>query len=37
MLTHLPVNGDGSWATAQATETYGADVMLAEPGRTFEI
>ena len=37
MLTHLPVNGDGTWATAQAAETYGAQVQLAEPGRTYEV
>jgi ribonuclease BN (tRNA processing enzyme) len=37
MLTHLPVNGDGSWATDQAAETYGAEVGLAVPGRTYEV
>jgi len=37
MLTHLPVNGDGSWATTQALETFGAEVQLAAPGRTYEI
>jgi ribonuclease BN (tRNA processing enzyme) len=37
MLTHLPVNGDGSWATEQAAEAYGAEVLLAEPSRTYEI
>ena len=37
MLTHLPVNGDGSWAAVQASETFGSDVEVAEPGRTYEI
>ena len=37
MLTHLPVNGDGSWARDQAAEAYGAAVDLAEPGRTYDI
>lgn len=37
MLTHLPLDGDGSWATAQAAETYGAEVTLATPGRTYEV
>lgn len=37
MLTHLPVNGDGTWARDQAAETFGDDVELAEPQRTYEI
>jgi ribonuclease BN (tRNA processing enzyme) len=37
MLTHLPVNGDGTWARDQAAETFGADVELAEPQRTYEV
>jgi ribonuclease BN (tRNA processing enzyme) len=37
MLTHLPLDGDGSWATGQASETFGAEVKLAEPGRTYEL
>jgi ribonuclease BN (tRNA processing enzyme) len=36
MLTHLPVNGDGSWARDEAAETFGGDVELAEPGRSYE-
>jgi ribonuclease BN (tRNA processing enzyme) len=36
MLTHLPVNGDGSWARDEAAETFGAEVELAEPGRSYE-
>ena len=37
MLTHLPVNGDGAWATTTASEAFGGDVELAEPSRTYEI
>lgn len=37
MLTHLPVDGDGSWATTQAAEAYGREVALAVPGRTYEV
>jgi ribonuclease BN (tRNA processing enzyme) len=37
MLTHLPVNGDGSWARDEATEAYGADVEIAEPARSYEV
>jgi ribonuclease BN (tRNA processing enzyme) len=37
MLTHLPVNGDGTWALAAATEAFGATVELAEPGRSTEV
>lgn len=37
MLTHLPVDGDGSWATVLAAETYGRDVAVAEPRRTYEV
>jgi ribonuclease BN (tRNA processing enzyme) len=37
MLTHLPVNGDGAWATELAAETFGAEVELAMPGRTYEV
>jgi ribonuclease BN (tRNA processing enzyme) len=37
MLTHLPVNGDGSWAREEATATFGGDVELAEPQGTYEI
>jgi ribonuclease BN (tRNA processing enzyme) len=37
MLTHLPVDGDGSWATTQAAETFGAEVELASPGRTYRV
>jgi ribonuclease BN (tRNA processing enzyme) len=37
MLTHLPVNGDGSWARTTATESFAADVEIAEPSTTYEI
>ncbi len=37
VLTHLPVNGDGSWATALAAEAFGADVAIAEPSATYDI
>ncbi len=37
MLTHLPVNGDGSWARDEAGAEFGGEVELAEPQRTYEI
>ena len=37
MLTHLPVNGDGSWARTTATEAFEADVEIAEPSQTYEV
>ena len=37
MLTHLPVNGDGSWARTSASEAFGSDVDIAEPSQTYEI
>jgi len=37
MLTHLPLNGDGSWARDAAAETFGGGVELAEPQRSYEI
>jgi ribonuclease BN (tRNA processing enzyme) len=37
MLTHLPVDGDGAWATTLASEAFGADVELATPSRTSEV
>jgi ribonuclease BN (tRNA processing enzyme) len=37
MLTHLPVDGDGSWARTLASEAFGADVEVAEPAATYEI
>ncbi|MGH2444836.1 MAG: MBL fold metallo-hydrolase [Candidatus Limnocylindria bacterium] len=37
MLTHLPMDGDGSWARDQARETFGADVEIAQPSHTHEV
>jgi ribonuclease BN (tRNA processing enzyme) len=37
MLTHLPVDGDGSWARDAAAEAFGAEVEIAQPSRTYEI
>jgi ribonuclease BN (tRNA processing enzyme) len=37
MLTHLPVDGDGSWAATLASEAFGADVEIAEPSATYEL
>ena len=37
MLTHLPADGDGSWARVAASEAYRADAEIAEPARRYEI
>jgi ribonuclease BN (tRNA processing enzyme) len=37
LLTHLPVNGDGAWAQELASEAFGGEVEIAEPGRSYEI
>lgn len=38
VLTHLPVNGgDAEWARAAAEASYGSNVEIAEPDRTYEI
>jgi ribonuclease BN (tRNA processing enzyme) len=37
MLTHMPVNGDGSWARTTASESFGSEVEIAEPAQTYEI
>jgi hypothetical protein len=37
MLTHLPVDGDASWARERATAEFGSAVELAEPGRNYEV
>jgi hypothetical protein len=37
MLTHLPMDGDGSWALDEAKETFGGPVELATPGGTYSI
>jgi ribonuclease BN (tRNA processing enzyme) len=37
LLTHLPVNGDGSWATSAAAESFGGEVEVASPQHAYEI
>jgi ribonuclease BN (tRNA processing enzyme) len=37
MLTHMPVNGDGSWARTTASEAFESDVEIAEPSTAYEI
>jgi ribonuclease BN (tRNA processing enzyme) len=37
MLTHMPVNGDGSWARTTASESFGSEVEIADPTQTYEI
>jgi ribonuclease BN (tRNA processing enzyme) len=37
MLTHLPMDGDGSWARSTASEAFEADVEIAEPSGTYEV
>jgi ribonuclease BN (tRNA processing enzyme) len=37
MLTHLPMDGDGSWARTTASEAFEAEVEIAEPARSYEI
>ena len=37
LLTHLPVDGDGSWATNLAAEAFGGEVEIAEPAQSYEI
>jgi ribonuclease BN (tRNA processing enzyme) len=37
MLTHMPVNGDGSWARTTASESFASEVEIAEPSQTYEI
>ncbi len=37
ILTHLPVDGDGAWARTTASEAFGSEVEVAEPGRTYEV
>jgi ribonuclease BN (tRNA processing enzyme) len=37
MLTHLPADGDGSWARIAASDAYGAEVEIAEPAQTYEV
>jgi ribonuclease BN (tRNA processing enzyme) len=37
MLTHLPANGDGAWASELASEAFGGDVDIAVPQRSYDI
>jgi len=37
MLTHLPIDGDGAWASQAADDAFGGTVEVAEPQRTYEI
>jgi ribonuclease BN (tRNA processing enzyme) len=37
MLTHLPVNGDGSWAVDKAALAFEGPVELAVPGATHDV
>jgi ribonuclease BN (tRNA processing enzyme) len=37
MLTHMPVNGDGSWARTTASEAFEAEVEIAEPSTIYEV
>ncbi len=37
MLTHMPVNGDGSWARTTASDAFESEVEIAEPAQTYEI
>ncbi|MDQ3345531.1 MAG: MBL fold metallo-hydrolase [Chloroflexota bacterium] len=38
VLTHLPVNGDdATWARTDAATTFGSEVEIAEPSKTYEI
>jgi ribonuclease BN (tRNA processing enzyme) len=37
MLTHLPLDGDGSWARTMAADAFAGGVEIAEPTRTYEV
>jgi ribonuclease BN (tRNA processing enzyme) len=37
LLTHLPVDGDGSWATNLAAEAFGGEVEVAEPAKSYDV
>ena len=37
VLTHLPVDGDGSWALEAASGVFDGTIAVAEPGRTYEV
>jgi ribonuclease BN (tRNA processing enzyme) len=37
MLTHLPMDGDGSWARTLAAEAFAGEVEIAEPAQTYDV
>lgn len=37
LLTHLPIDGDGSWARIAASEAFGGEVEVAAPSQTYEV
>ena len=37
VLTHLPADGDGSWARDAAAQVFDGAIAVAEPGRTYEV
>lgn len=37
VLTHLPVDGDGSWARAAASAAFDGPIEVAEPGRVYDV
>ena len=37
LLTHLPIDGDGSWARTLAAEAFDGDVGVAEPGLSYDV
>lgn len=37
VLTHLPVDVDGSWAREAASGIFNGSIVVAEPGRTYEV
>lgn len=37
LLTHLPVEGDTTWATSAAAEAFGGGVEVAVPAETYEV
>ena len=37
LLTHLPIDGDGSWARTLAAEAFDGEVGVAEPGLGYDV
>jgi ribonuclease BN (tRNA processing enzyme) len=37
VLTHLPVDGDGTWAREASSGIFDGTIEVAEPGRTYEV